>query len=70
VALDGDDFICGGEETDLLMGDEGNDILYGQRGDDELYCGDGPSDVADGGLGNNDFILVGYDGCESTVNIP
>lgn len=74
----GADVVYGGSGGDLLLGDEGNDILFGQREDDEIACdpyvgapGQGQSDVADGGLGVNDNLIVDgpSSGCESAVNV-
>jgi hypothetical protein len=74
----GTDVIYGGEGGDLVLGEEGDDILFGQRDDDEIACdpypgspGEGQSDVADGGLGVNDNLLVDLQssGCESVVNV-
>lgn len=72
----GADVIYGGAGGDLLLGDEGSDLLFGEREDDELSCDLNPavatggiSDVADGGLGANDNLLVGDVGCESVVNV-
>lgn len=63
---DGDDTLVGGVGSDKLYGAGGNDILlgsedqdelYGQAGDDRFACGDGPRDYADGGSGNDLFLM-------------
>lgn len=53
----GDDFLCGGEGGDKLYGGPGNDRLFGgapmvRLGDDSP----GPSDLMDGGPGNDVFV--------------
>jgi Ca2+-binding RTX toxin-like protein len=72
----GGDVLYGGAGGDVLLGDEGSDILFGQREDDSLACDPNPavatggtSDVADGGLGANDNIMVGDVGCESMTGV-
>jgi hypothetical protein len=42
--------------NDILNGGGGSDFLFGQAGDDTINWGNGPDDVATGGIGNDIFI--------------
>ncbi|MCK0143450.1 Hint domain-containing protein [Aliiroseovarius sp. F20344] len=60
----GDDVIDGGEGDDIIYGQGGDDTLTGGEGADELYGGEGDdtinfgvNDTAEGGLGDDTFIL-------------
>ncbi len=63
----GDDYVVGGDQTDILMGDAGNDDLRSQAGRDLLIGGTGNdrldggagADVLAGGTGSDIFILDG-----------
>ena len=55
LALEGDDFLDGGDGNDSLWGDGGSDVLYGGAGDDDLQ-----GDDVDANAGND--YLDGEDG--------
>ncbi len=49
----GDDTLFGGDGDDVLRGEAGNDMLFGEAGNDTLGPGSGPTDLLDGGEGND-----------------
>ena len=56
---DGNDYLYGGDASDILNGGPGNDVLFGGAGDDTLDGGPG-RDMLNGGSG--DDMLLARDG--------
>jgi Ca2+-binding RTX toxin-like protein len=52
-----DDRLEGGAGDDTLRGDEGADTLLGGAGNDMLYTGSGPGGRAEGGLGDDLYVI-------------
>ena len=61
LAGDGDDIVCGSDESDEVHGGDGQDLIFGAAGADDLY-GDGGADHIDGGAGNDALYVAGTTG--------